>query len=92
MQGDLITAALLPAGLMFIMFALGISLTVADFKRVFRYPRAFSVGVICHFILLPGAVYGVLMYASGIAFVFIIRRVIPPFTRSEAAAAQAALH
>jgi BASS family bile acid:Na+ symporter len=53
MQGDWITQAALPAGLMFIMFTLGIGLTLADFRRVFVHPRAFLVGVLCHFILLP---------------------------------------
>ncbi len=53
MQGDLLTQLLLPAGLMFIMFSLGVSLAVEDFRRVFRYPRAFGVGLLCHFILLP---------------------------------------
>jgi bile acid:Na+ symporter, BASS family len=53
MQGDLITQVGLPAGLMLIMFSLGIGLVMADFRRVFAYPRAFLVGVLCHFILLP---------------------------------------
>lgn len=38
---------------MFIMFTLGIGLTIADFRRVFVRPRAFLVGVVCHFVLLP---------------------------------------
>lgn len=53
MQGDWVTQAALPAGLMFIMFTLGIGLTLADFRRVFAHPRAFLVGAVCHFILLP---------------------------------------
>ena len=53
MQGDLIVQVGLPAGLMLIMFSLGIGLTLADFRRVFAYPRAFMVGVLCHFLLLP---------------------------------------
>lgn len=53
MQGDWVTQAALPAGLMFIMFTLGIGLTVADFRRVFVHPRAFLVGIVCHFLLLP---------------------------------------
>ena len=54
MQPDAVTAqVLLPLGLMFIMFSLGMGLTVLDFKRVFAYPRAFIAGLICHFILLP---------------------------------------
>lgn len=53
MQGDIVSSLILPLGLAFIMFGLGIGLTFADFERVFRYPRAFSVGVLCHFVLLP---------------------------------------
>ena len=53
MQPDALSQALLPLGLMFIMFSLGMGLTLPDFKRVFTYPRAFLAGVVCHFILLP---------------------------------------
>lgn len=53
MQGEFVSTVLLPLGLAFIMFSLGVGLTAADFKRVFRYPRAFAIGVLCHFILLP---------------------------------------
>jgi BASS family bile acid:Na+ symporter len=52
-QPDTLSQMLLPAGLMFIMFSLGLGLTVQDFRRVFAYPRAFLAGVICHFIFLP---------------------------------------
>jgi BASS family bile acid:Na+ symporter len=54
MQPDAFTTqALLPLGLMFIMFSLGMGLTLLDFKRVFTYPGAFLAGIVCHFILLP---------------------------------------
>lgn len=53
MQPDAVSQALLPLGLMFIMFSLGMGLTLLDFKRVFAYPRAFLAGVFCHFIVLP---------------------------------------
>ncbi|MDQ3027516.1 MAG: bile acid:sodium symporter family protein [Pseudomonadota bacterium] len=53
MQPDPVSQALLPLGLMFIMFSLGMGLTLLDFKRVFAYPRAFLAGVFCHFIVLP---------------------------------------
>lgn len=53
MQGDLITQVGLPAGLMLIMFSLGIGLGIDDFRRVFAQPRAFAVGIFCHFVLLP---------------------------------------
>lgn len=53
MPGDLITTVGLPAGLMLIMFSLGVGLAVEDFRRVFAAPRAFAMGALCHFVLLP---------------------------------------
>ena len=53
MQADILSVVFLPLGLAIIMFTLGVGLTIADFKRVFLYPRAFSVGILCHFFLLP---------------------------------------
>lgn len=53
MGGDIVTGILLPAILAFIMFSLGLGLTVADFMRIVRQPRALLVGVLCHFVLLP---------------------------------------
>jgi BASS family bile acid:Na+ symporter len=53
MQGDIVSSFILPLALAFIMFGLGLGLALSDFERVFRYPRAFAVGVVCHFVLLP---------------------------------------
>ena len=44
---------LLPIGLAFIMFAIGLSLKMEDFTRVFRYPRAVLVGLLNQIVLLP---------------------------------------
>lgn len=60
MKADLLSSVILPLSLAFIMFTLGAGLTLTDFKRVFKYPRAFSVGVVCHFVLLPLVGYGVI--------------------------------
>ena len=46
MQGDLISGVLLPLILAFIMFSLGLGLTVDDFRRIFTQPRALLVGVV----------------------------------------------
>lgn len=62
MRGDVVSSLILPLGLAFIMFGLGTGLTCADFERVFRYPRAFSVGVLCHFVLLPLVGYVVVTF------------------------------
>ena len=53
MHPDIVSTVVMPAGLAFIMFTLGASLTLADFRRVFLYPKAFGIGLACHFVLLP---------------------------------------
>lgn len=64
MQGDLAANLLLPATLAFIMFSLGLGLTVSDFARILRQPRALLVGVVCHFVLLPLACYALIQLAG----------------------------
>jgi len=64
MQGDVVSSALLPLALAFIMFSLGLGLTPADFGRIVRQPRALLVGVLCHFILLPLACFAMLQVAG----------------------------
>ncbi|MGE5477306.1 MAG: bile acid:sodium symporter family protein [Bacteroidales bacterium] len=49
----MITEILIPAGLAVIMFAMGLTLTVADFRRVAERPRAVAVGLACKMVLLP---------------------------------------
>ncbi|MBF0247748.1 MAG: bile acid:sodium symporter family protein [Alphaproteobacteria bacterium] len=44
---------LLPLGLAFIMFAIGLGLKPADFSRVFRQPRAMVAGLVNQLVLLP---------------------------------------
>jgi bile acid:Na+ symporter, BASS family len=53
MQQSLTTEIFLPVALGIIMLGLGLSLTLEDFKRVVRYPRAVTVALICQMILLP---------------------------------------
>jgi BASS family bile acid:Na+ symporter len=64
MQGDIVSTVLLPVALAFIMFSLGLGLTPADFGRIVRQPRALLVGVLCHFVLLPLACFGMLQVAG----------------------------
>ena len=49
----IITDIFLPLALAFIMFALGLGLTGADFLRVLKQPKDFLVGAISQVILLP---------------------------------------
>ena len=44
---------LLPISLIFIMFSLGIALTVNDFKNIFNQPKVFLVGIINQILILP---------------------------------------
>ena len=44
---------LLPLSLIFIMFTLGLGLTVSDFKNVFNEPKAFMIGIINQMVILP---------------------------------------
>ena len=43
----------LPLSLVFIMFTLGLGLTVSDFTNIFREPKAFGVGILNQMIILP---------------------------------------
>ncbi|WP_341893983.1 bile acid:sodium symporter family protein [Ferrovibrio terrae] len=71
MDGDIVTGILLPAILAFIMFTLGLGLTLADFVRIVRQPRALLVGVLCHFVLLPVICF-LLIKAFGLSGTFAI--------------------
>ena len=50
---SVVTDIFLPIALAFIMFALGLGLTGADFLRVIKQPKDFFVGAISQIILLP---------------------------------------
>lgn len=51
----------LPIALAIIMFGLGLSLTVDDFVRVTRYPRAAVVALVCQLVLLPLICFGLVL-------------------------------
>jgi BASS family bile acid:Na+ symporter len=54
----------LPLALAFIMFALGLGLTFADFARVARAPRDFLVGAAAQLILLPAVAFALVSICS----------------------------
>mgnify|MGYP001627459179 CR=1 FL=1 len=53
MTANPLLTAFLPAALGIIMLGLGLSLTVADFTRVARFPRPVLVALACQILLLP---------------------------------------
>ena len=71
MQGDIVSGVLLPLILAFIMFSLGLGLTVRDFQRILEQPRALLVGAFCHFVLLPLVCY-LMITAMGVTGAFAV--------------------
>ncbi len=57
MEQSVVTAVFLPIALGVIMLGLGLSLTVADFKRVVVVPKAVLVGLACQMLILPVVCY-----------------------------------
>ncbi|MEK9847716.1 MAG: bile acid:sodium symporter family protein [Rhodospirillaceae bacterium] len=49
----LVTEIFLPAAIAFIMFSLGLGLTLHDFTRVFKFPRDFLIGIMLQMVILP---------------------------------------
>lgn len=47
------TGIILAISLIIIMFGMGLSLTVTDFKRIFLYPKAIIIGLCCQILILP---------------------------------------
>lgn len=56
----------LPVALGIIMLGLGLGLTVADFRRVARYPKAALIALVCQVLVLPALCFG-LVLAFGLA-------------------------
>ncbi|WP_415921132.1 bile acid:sodium symporter family protein [Tateyamaria sp. SN6-1] len=54
---DILINVVLPLSLAIIMLSLGVGLTVADFARVLRAPRAFAIGAASQVVLLPLAAF-----------------------------------
>ena len=59
MEQNVVTTVLLPIALGVIMLGLGLSLTLADFKRVIVYPRAVAIGLGCQMLILPAVCLGI---------------------------------
>ncbi len=55
-----LTTVGLPAALAIIMFGLGLSLTVEDFRRVGRHPKAVLIALAAQVLLLPAIAFGLI--------------------------------
>jgi BASS family bile acid:Na+ symporter len=53
MQESLLSNVILPLAIVIIMVTLGMTLTLADFRRVFTQPRQVLTGLLCQLVLLP---------------------------------------
>lgn len=58
---DAITQIVLPLALAFMMFAMGLSLVVDDFRRVVVQPRGFAVGAVSQMLFLPVVAFAVVL-------------------------------
>jgi BASS family bile acid:Na+ symporter len=56
-----LTTVGLPLDLAIIMFGLGLDLTITDFKRVGRAPKAVAVALACQVLLLPAICFGLVV-------------------------------
>lgn len=65
MQQSAVTSLFLPIALGIIMLGLGLSLTLADFRRVTQYPRAITIALVCQMLVLP-LLCAALAYVSGL--------------------------
>ncbi|MFM8425884.1 MAG: bile acid:sodium symporter family protein [Chloroflexota bacterium] len=53
MQESIISSVILPLAIAIIMVTLGMTLTVADFRRIFTQPKPIFIGLFCQMVLLP---------------------------------------
>lgn len=58
MESNILTEIFLPLSLAFIMFGMGLTLTLGDFKRILLYPKAVSIGLVNQLLLIPFLAFG----------------------------------
>lgn len=60
-MGSPLTTIGLPVALGIIMFGLGLSLTLRDFTRVGKHPKAVFIALACQLVLLPAVCFGLVL-------------------------------
>ena len=64
MEDSILTLVILPISLFIIMLGMGLSLVVADFKRIALYPKATVIGLTNQLILLPIIAFGIVSFLN----------------------------
>lgn len=59
MESNIISTVFLPLALGIIMFGLGLSLTIADFRRILSDPKAMIIGSLTQLVILPILGFGI---------------------------------
>ncbi len=59
MQSSVLTELFLPFSLAVIMFGMGLSLRIEDFKRILIYPKAVGIGLLNQLVFLPIIAFGI---------------------------------
>jgi bile acid:Na+ symporter, BASS family len=62
MEAGILIKTVLPLSLFIIMLGMGLSLTVEDFKRVLKFPKAVAIGISCQMLVLPLLGFGVIKF------------------------------
>jgi BASS family bile acid:Na+ symporter len=57
LETDFISRFLLPTALALLMFGMGLSLSIEDFKKVFIYPKGLIAGLVSQIIILPSLAF-----------------------------------
>lgn len=60
-MGSALTTIGLPVALGIIMLGLGLSLTVRDFTRVAKHPKAVFIALLCQLVILPAICFGLVL-------------------------------
>ncbi|MEJ1922017.1 bile acid:sodium symporter family protein [Microbacterium sp. KHB019] len=60
-MGSALTTIGLPVALGIIMLGLGLSLTLADFARVLKQPKAVLIALVCQLLVLPAICFGLVL-------------------------------
>jgi BASS family bile acid:Na+ symporter len=61
MQQSSLLSILLPVALGIIMLGVGLSLTLDDFRRVAKYPKAMTVALLCQMVIMPVICFGLVV-------------------------------